>query len=185
MADRDNPWQTVSSRKIYENPWIEVQEDQVINVAGKAGIYGLVKFKNKAIGIIPIDDENHIWLVGQYRYALGEYSWEIPMGGCPLDQDPLVGAQRELREETGIRATDWTQLMRIHTSNSVTDEEGLIYLARGLTFGPTEFDDTERISVQRIPFTSSVDRVLAGEITDAMSIAGLLYLHTARERFGL
>ena len=122
MADEEkNPWTTLSTKDIYKNPWINVREDQVLNPKGGKGIYGVVSFKNKALGIIPIDDEMNTWLIGQYRYALNEYSWEIPMGGGLLENDILESAKRELKEETGFTATKWTNISRLHTSNSVTD----------------------------------------------------------------
>ena len=174
MEDVKNPWTTLSTRKIYDNPWISVQEDQIINPGGGKGIYGKVSFKNKAIGIIPIDDEGNTWLVGQYRYTLNEYSWEIPMGGGLLEVDPLASAKRELKEETGLTASSWKNIMRIHTSNSVTDEEGFIFLARNLTAGETEFEETEDLRVMKLPLSEAVQMVMDQKITDSLSIAGLL-----------
>jgi len=173
MAEK-NPWQTLRKKPIYQNPWIIVEEHDVINPAGKEGIYGQVSFRNKALGIIPIDHEGYTWLVGQYRYTLNSYSWEIPMGGGPLGDDILESAKRELKEETGISAANWQQIMRIHTSNSVTDEEGFVFLAQDLTFGDTEFEDTEQIAVKKLPFTEAIGMVMNGEITDCISVAGLL-----------
>jgi len=121
-----------------ENPWISLEEHQVINPRGGEGIYGKVHFKFKALGIIPLDEEWNTWLVGQYRYALNEYSWEIPMGGGVLDVDILESAKRELNEETGLRASKWENILRIHTSNSVTKEEGFVFLAQDLTEGEVE-----------------------------------------------
>ncbi|MCS6968555.1 MAG: NUDIX hydrolase [Cytophagales bacterium] len=174
MDPTNNPWQTLSSRVVYENRWISVREDQVINPAGNPGIYGVVSFKNIAIGIIPIDEEGYTWLVGQYRYALHEYSWEIPMGGGPKGQDILLSAQRELKEETGFTARRWTCLMKLHTSNSVTDEVGYVFLAEELQAGETAFEETEQLSLWRLPFEQAVQMVMDGQITDAISVAGLL-----------
>lgn len=174
MKERINPWKQISSQEIYQNPWIEVYEDQVINPRGGQGIYGKVLFKNKAIGIIPIDPEGNTWLVGQYRYTLNEYSWEIPMGGGNRAHDPLDSAKRELKEETGLTASTWTKIMRIHTSNSVTDEEGFIYLAQDLEEGETEFDETEDLEIMKLPFSEAVKMVMDGNITDAISVAGIL-----------
>lgn len=169
-----NPWTTLSSQDIYDNPWIHVREDKVLNPKGGPGIYGVVSFKNKAIGIIPVDEELNTWLVGQYRYSLNEYSWEIPMGGGPNHIDKLISAKRELKEETGFVASKWTLISRIHTSNSVTDEEGWIFLAQDLTAGDTEFEDTEELRIWKLPLKEAVDMVMRDEITDSLSIAGLL-----------
>ena len=174
-VDETNPWKTISKRPIYDNPWINVEEYQVINPGGGQGIYGKVHFKNKAIGIIPIDERKNTWLVGQYRYTLNEYSWEIPMGGGPLDDGILTSAQRELKEETGITANRWEQIMRIHTSNSVTDEEGFVFLAEELEFGDTQLEESESdLKLWKVPLTFAVDMVIKGKITDAISMAGLL-----------
>lgn len=170
----ENPWKTQSVKTVYENPWIKLEEHQVITPAGKEGIYGKVHFKNQAMAIVPIDQDGNTWLVGQFRYTLDEYSWEIPMGGGPIDQDLLESAKRELKEETGLSASKWTELMKIHTSNSVTDEWGLIYLAEDLSEGETEFEDTEVLHIKKLPFQEALDMVMKGEITDSISVAGLL-----------
>lgn len=169
-----NPWKVLSSREIYDNPWIRVKEDQVINPSGKPGIYGTVHFKNKAIGIIPLDEHLYTWLVGQYRYPLEEYSWEIPMGGGKLDIDILESAQRELKEETGLTAGKWTKIARIHTSNSVTDEEGFVFLAEELTQGHTEFEETEDLLIKKMHLSEAVRMVMNNEITDSLSVGGIL-----------
>lgn len=171
-----NTWKTKSSTLIYDNPWICLREDQVINPSGNDGIYGVVHFKNKAIGIIPIDDEGNTYLVGQWRYALKEYSWEIPMGGSPLDVEPLEGAKRELLEETGLTAEKWELLGRIHTSNSVTDEEGFIFVAQQLQQGNSLLDETEDITVWKLPLKEAIEMVISGKITDSLSMAGLLWV---------
>jgi 8-oxo-dGTP pyrophosphatase MutT (NUDIX family) len=123
-------WQRLNSRVVFENPWITVFEDKVINPGGGENLYGHVHFKNKAIAILPLDEHGNTWLVGQDRYTLGEYSWELPMGGGPHEESPLLAAQRELKEETGLSAANWSELMRLHTSNSITDELAIVYLAR-------------------------------------------------------
>lgn len=169
-----NPWQKLSSSPLYENPWIKVREDKVLNPAGKPGIYGVVSFKNFAIGIIPVDREGNTWLVGQYRYTLEEWSWEIPMGGGPLEQDRLKSAQRELQEETGYVASKWTEILRIHTSNSVTDEFGVVYLAEDLTPGPSSPEETEQLVVKKLPLAEAISWAMEGKITDSLSLAGLL-----------
>ena len=173
----NNPWKKLSYKKIYDNAWITVEEYQVINPNGGNGIYGTVRFKNKAIGIIPVDESGNTWLVGQYRFALDEYSWEIPTGGGLIGVPVLESAQRELKEETGLTASKWTKILRIHTSNSVTDEEGFIFLAEILTEGPPDFDETEDLKVIKLPFLDAYEMVLDGKITDSLSIAGILKAH--------
>jgi 8-oxo-dGTP pyrophosphatase MutT (NUDIX family) len=169
-----NPWETLAQREVYQNPWIRVTHRDVRNPAGGAGIYGVVHFKNIAIGIVPLDAEGNTWLVGQYRYTLGQYSWEIPEGGGPVDGDPLLSAQRELLEETGITAQRWTPLLEMHTSNSVTDEYGVAYLAQELTFGTAQPEETEDLRVWKLPFSEALEMVMRGEITDALSMLALL-----------
>lgn len=170
----DNPWTTLKITPVYDNPWIRLEHHDILNPAGKEGIYGKVHFKNRAMAVIPIDLDGYTWLVGQYRYALDEYAWEIPMGGGPVGQDFLDSAKRELREETGLSAVKWTEIMKIHTSNSVTDEVGIVYLAEGLTQGETEFEDTEILQVKKLPFSEVLEMVMSGEITDSISVAGIL-----------
>jgi 8-oxo-dGTP pyrophosphatase MutT (NUDIX family) len=171
-----NPWQTLDIRLVYDNPWIQVTHRNVINPAGGRGIYGMVHFKNLAVGVIPIDAEGYTWLVGQYRYALDRYSWEIPEGGCPLGTPPLEAGRRELREETGLVAAHWEELLQADLSNSVTDEQGIIFIARQLSQGQAAPEDTEDLQVKRLPLREAIDMVLQGQITDALSVMGLLKL---------
>jgi len=172
--EEDNPWTTLERKEIYDNNWINVNEHQVINPSGGQGIYGVVHFKNLAIGILPLDEDNNTWLVGQYRYPLQAYSWEIPEGGGPLGLDPLDGAKRELLEETGLTATNWTELQRMHLSNSVSDELAIIYVARGLTMGVAAPEETEDLQLRKLPFEEAYQMVLDGTITDSMSVAAIL-----------
>lgn len=170
----ENNWQTLSSTVVYENAWIAIKHEDVINPSGNKGIYGVVSFKNTAIGIIPIDAEGNTWLVGQFRYTLNEYSWEIPMGGGAKQYTFLEAAQRELKEETGFTAAKWTELMKLHTSNSVTDEVGYVFLAEELTAGEAQPEETEKLNVWKLPLKEAVQMVMDGKITDAISVAGLL-----------
>lgn len=172
-----NPWITRSICPVYDNPWIEVTHRDVINPSGGDGIYGVVHFKHIAIGIIPLDEAGFTWLVGQFRYPLGRYSWEIPEGGGPLDLPVLESAQRELLEETGIRAREWTLLLEMHLSNSVTDECAVAYLARDLEFGQAQPEETEQLLIRRLSFAEAVNMALDGQITDALSVVALLKAH--------
>lgn len=170
-----NPWQTLSSEEKYDNRWINVTEYQVLNPAGGKGIYGKVHFKNKAIGIVALDENDNTWLVGQWRYTLNEWSWEIPEGGGPLHDDPLQSAKRELKEETGLIANQWTLIQRVHLSNSVSDEEGFIFLAEDLTTGESELEETEAdMKVWKLPFSDALTMVLDGKITDSLSVMAIL-----------
>jgi 8-oxo-dGTP pyrophosphatase MutT (NUDIX family) len=169
-----NPWKILSSKAVYDNDWINLTEYKIINPGGGHGIYGKVHFKNRAVGIVPIDEEGNIYLVGQYRFPLDAFSWEIPEGGSPYDEDPLSSAKRELKEETGIEARNWQKLLDIHLSNSVSDEIGHIYLATGLSYTDAEPEETEEIHVKKLPFDEAYQMLLNGEITDSLTIAGLL-----------
>ncbi|WP_439559520.1 NUDIX domain-containing protein [Dyadobacter sp.] len=170
----ENNWKTLSSQTVYENAWLELSHRDVINPSGNKGIYGLVKFKNQAIGIIPIDENGNIYLVGQFRYAIDEYSWEIPEGGGLLGTDVLAAAQRELKEETGLVANKWTKLARVHTSNSATNEEAFLYIAEELSQQEAEPEDTEDLQVKIVPLTEAVEMVMRSEITDSMSVCAIL-----------
>jgi len=170
-----NTWKSLSSREVYSNKWISVIEHQVINPGGGQGIYGKVSFKHLAVGIIPLDEQRHTWLVGQHRFTLDSYSWEIPEGGGKPEEDPLEAARRELREETGLTARTWEFLLAIHTSNSVTDELGHIYIARDLTPGiPAPEESESDLKIMKLPLEDAVQMVMNGEITDSLSVAGLL-----------
>lgn len=169
-----NTWKTLKTEVKYETPWIKVSQHDIINPAGKPGIYGVVSFKNIAIGIIPLDEENNTWLVGQWRYPLEQYSWEIIEGGGAHDVDPVDSAKRELKEETGLVAEKYTELCRIHTSNSVSDEYGIIYVARGLRQEEAEPEESEDLQIKKVPFSKAYEMVMNGEITDSLSMAGIL-----------
>lgn len=169
-----NPWTTLSICQVYDNPWIEVTHQEVLNPAGGAGIYGVVHFKNAAIGIVPIDQSGNTWLVGQYRYTLGRYSWEIPEGGGPLGKPLLDSAKRELLEETGIVAQRWTLLMEMHLSNSVTTEYSVAYIAQDLDFQQAQPEPTEQLQLRKVSLETALQMVMEGEITDAISVAALL-----------
>lgn len=174
-------WKRLHSRTVFENDWMEVREDAVINPGGGENQYGWVHFKSRAVGIVPLDEEDNTWLVGQQRYTLDAWSWEVPMGGAPLDEALLDAARRELREETGLSAERWSEIMRLHTSNSITDEAGVVYLAEGLTEGETEFEESEDLEIRKLPLDDAVAMVRNGEITDAVSVAALLRIAEIRK----
>jgi 8-oxo-dGTP pyrophosphatase MutT (NUDIX family) len=170
----ENPWITKTSENVYESPWIKVVKHDVLNPAGNPATYSVVNFKNLAIGILPIDNEGFTWLVGQWRYPIEQYCWEIPEGGGPLDTDPLFSAKRELKEETGIIAESFTELMRMHLSNSATNEYAIVYLAKNLDFESAEPEESEVLQVKKIHLNEAFDWVMNGKITDAITVAAIL-----------
>ncbi|MBL4707315.1 MAG: NUDIX hydrolase [Flavobacteriales bacterium] len=176
----DNPWKILKKELAYKNDWIEVYHHEVLNPSGNSGIYGTVEFKNLAVGVIPIDTSGNTYLVGQYRFPLNAYSWEIPEGGCKAGTNPLITAKRELKEETGIIAKKWQEIQQIHTSNSVTNEVGYIYLAEELSFEEAQPDDDEQLIIKKVSLKQAYEMVESGEITDSLSLAGIMKLKITR-----
>lgn len=177
-----NPWTTVERRPIYDNPWIAVREDRVIRPDGTTGVYGVVHFKNRAIGVLPVDEAGRVWLVGQHRYPLDAYSWEIPEGGCPEGEEPEEAARRELREETGLVAGRLELLARVHLSNSVSDESGFLYRATELRRGESDPEGTERLEVRLVAWDETWGMLTRGEITDSLTLIALLHEAVRRSR---
>ncbi len=169
----ENPWQTISTRLVYENAWIRVREDQVIRPDGAPGIYGVVEY-NQCVGVLPIDTEGNVHLVGQFRYPLNCYSWEIPEGACNIGEAPLDAARRELQEELGLQAKQIAFAGISHLSNSVTNEEAHLFIAKELTQGDAQPEGTEKLERRLVPFAEALRMVLTGEITDSMSQIAIL-----------
>ena len=174
IDETQNPWNTSKSEVKYDNPWIKITEHQTIDASGGDGIYGVVHYKNIAIGIIPLDEEYNTWLVGQYRYPLGQYSWEICEGGGLHHKEILDSAKRELLEELGIKANAWRKIMDMHLSNSVSDEAGVIYIAKDLSYFEPEPESCEVLQIKKIPLNTVYEMVMRGEITDSLSVSGIL-----------
>lgn len=177
-----NPWTVIGQKTVYNNPWIEVTEYDVRNPSGNPGIYGKVHFKNLAIGIVPLNEKGELVLVGQYRFPLNAYSWEIPEGGGKLGVDPLASAKRELLEETGLVAKRWEKLLEIHLSNSVSDELAILYLATELEQHQAEPEDTEELAHRSITLEAAYEEICAGRITDAMTVAAIQHLLLRNKR---
>lgn len=169
-----NPWTILAEKPIYENPWMKVTEYDVINPRGGKGIYGKVHFKNIGTGVVALDNKFNTYLVGQFRFTLNKYSWEIPEGGGVIGVDPLETAKRELLEETGLIAGKWTKLLDMHLTNSIADEFGVMYLAQELEQRTQEPDETEDIVVKKLPFEEAYRMVEEGMITDSMAVAAIL-----------
>ena len=176
IDETKNPWQSLSKEIVYDNKWISVSHEEVTTPTGTNGIYGKVHFKNYAIGIIPIDIDGNTYLVGQFRYAINEYSWEIPEGGGLLENDILSAAKRELIEEVGLEAQTFTQICIANTSNSATDELAYIFVAQDLKFVESQPDETEQLQIKKLSLLSAFKMAMNGEIKDAISIIGLLKL---------
>jgi 8-oxo-dGTP pyrophosphatase MutT (NUDIX family) len=178
------PWKAGTERVAFENAWIRVTDQEAIAPTGRPARYGLVRFKNLAVAVLPLHDDGSVTLVGQHRFPNADYSWELPEGGAPLDEDPLEGAKRELAEETGLVAAEWREVLRTQLSNSVTDERMIGYLATGLTQAAEtpKADDTEALTLVRAPFREALDAAMDGRLADMLTVAMLLRgYHMARE----
>jgi 8-oxo-dGTP pyrophosphatase MutT (NUDIX family) len=169
-----------SRRVAYQNPWLTVWHDEIIRPDGSDGIYGVVHFENLAVGVLVLDDQDRTVLVGQHRYTLDEVSWEIPEGGVPAGESALEGAQRELREETGLEATTWVELGRLSMSNSVTDERAVLFLATGLTHGDAAPEPSESLAVRWLPFSDVLAMTLDGRIHDVLTVIAVERVALAR-----
>lgn len=174
VNEKTNPWKIVDSTSVYSNSWIQVTEFDVRNPNKGIGIYGKVHFKNLAIGILVLDEKYNTWIVGQYRFPIEKYSWEIPEGGGKLDINPIDSAKRELKEETGIVAKKWIHLLEMDLSNSVSDERSISFVARDLTFEEPEPEETEQLQVRKVPFEKVYEMVMNGEIRDSITVASIL-----------
>ncbi len=174
MESEKNPWTTLQRRQVYESPWIEVEHHDVLNPAGNPGTYSVVKFKKLAIGVVPLDTENNTWIVGQYRYPLHTYTWEIPEGGGDRDEAPVESAKRELLEECGIIAQEYIPIQQLQLSNSATDEVAHLFVARNLSFTEAQPEENEQLAIRKIPFDELYRLVQEGLITDSLSVAAVL-----------
>lgn len=177
LKPHGKPWGVASSKAVYDNPWITVTEYQAIAPTGRPALYGKVGFKNQAIGIVPLHADGAVTLVGQNRFSLANYSWELPEGGAPHGEDPLDGAKRELAEEVGLQAGDWRQILTLELSNSVTDEIAYGFLAMDLSPTDAAPDETEDLAVARVPFREALDAAVAGHMPDVLTVALLLRTH--------
>ena len=176
-GEGENPWTVHAVTRVYETPWIAVDHADVTTPAGRPGVYGLVRFKNRAVGVLPIEDDGTVHLVGQFRLAIGRYSWEMPEGGAPEGESVEACARRELEEEAGLLAGRIEQVLHLHLSNSVTNEEAFCFLAFDLRKGEMAPEETEVLAHRRIPFRDALAAALDGRITDSLTVATLLRAH--------
>jgi 8-oxo-dGTP pyrophosphatase MutT (NUDIX family) len=184
LRPQGTPWKGGAERVAFESAWIRVIDQEATAPTGRPARYGLVRFKNLAVAVLPLHDDGTVTLVGQHRFPHADYSWELPEGGAPFDEDPLEGAKRELAEETGLAAAEWREVLRAQLSNSITDERMVGYLALGLTETTevSHLDDTEAIALVRVPFREALDAATAGYLADMLTVAMLLRgYHMARE----
>jgi ADP-ribose pyrophosphatase len=168
------PWKTLTIEERYATPWISVSHHDVIDPSGTPGIYGVIHFRNIAVGVVPLDADRNTWIIGQYRYPIKAYSWEIPEGGGRRDIPPLESAKRELREEAGIEAANWSLLLEMDLSNSASDEQAIIYVAQDLTFHEPEPDHNEELALRKLPFEELFRMVMDGELRDSLTVAAVL-----------
>jgi 8-oxo-dGTP pyrophosphatase MutT (NUDIX family) len=174
MLPTGERWRRHAERVVYDNPWIRVTEFDAEAPTGARTIYGVVGFKNIAVGVLPVFDDGTVMLVGQHRFPTQDYSWEIPEGGVEPDEDILEGARRELREEAGLEAERWLPVLSFQLSNCITDERGYGLIATGLTQVAAQPDATEDLALARVPFREALDHALAGRIWDLTTLAVLL-----------
>lgn len=180
LPEESNPWTTNRVTPVYESPWIKLEHHEVINPAGNPGTYSVVGFKKLAVGILPLDEEGYTWIVGQYRYPLQTYSWEIPEGGGERNVPPIESAKRELLEETGVIAHHWEFIQFMQMSNSASDEVAYIFLATGLEYTKAQPDEDEKLTIRKIHFDELYERVLSGEIQDSITVAAVLKVKLMR-----
>jgi len=167
----------VTSQTVFQNPWIKVESHDVTAPTGRPAHYGLVKFANRAIAVLPLHDDGTVSLVGQARFAVNAYSWELPEGGGPLDEDPRDAAIRELREETGLVAENLCEILSFDMSNSVTDEAAICFLATGLSQSDRAPDETEAFEYARVPFKIVLEAVTNGQVRDGLTVVSILRVH--------
>lgn len=176
-AGERNPWIVTHQETVFDNPWLQLQHHAVIHPGGRKGRYDVVRIKRLAVGVLPIEPDGSVHLVGQWRFPLNRYSWEMPEGGADPGEDALACARRELQEETGLLAANMEEILQMDLSNSVTDEQAVLFLATGLTPGPAAPEDTEVLAARAAPFMALLDAVVHGRVRDSMTVAAVLRAH--------
>ncbi len=181
-ADRPPPWRSAGERVIFENPWMRLTRHPAVAPTGLEADYVVMRPRNLSVGVLPVHDDGTVTLVGQQRFALMNWSWEMPEGGAPFDEDPIEGARRELAEEAGLEARRWREALKAEMTNSITDERAMAWIAWDLSPAPSEPDPTEVIRVARVPFGDLLREIARGSIRDMFTVATTLRAyHMARE----
>jgi 8-oxo-dGTP pyrophosphatase MutT (NUDIX family) len=180
QPEHPNPYTVADRTVLYDSPWIRLREDTFVHRRGARGRYAICGFHRQACGVLALDGQDRVILVGQWRFPLEHYSWEIPEGGGEDGESPFETTRRELQEEAGLLAQVWEPLAFFHNSNSSTDEETFLFLATELADTPHAPEDSEELLVRREPFADCLERVLSGEITDSLSVVALLALQARR-----
>ncbi len=179
---KPNPYAVLERKALYDSPWLRLREDRFRHRRGRAGHYAVCGFKRSACGVLALDAEDRVILVGQWRYPLEQYSWEIPEGGGEEHESPFAAIRRELAEEADLEADSWEPLAHFHPSNSSTDEEAFLFLATDLhsAGGIHHAEEDEELAIHRETFQQCLQRVLSGEISDGLSVVALLTLNARR-----
>lgn len=184
LEDEESPWKTISSKKIYENKWMGLKEDKVIMPNGKEGIYAYISSKNGAAAVI-LNEKNEIYLVGQYRYAVDEYSWEIISGAVEKGEDYLTTVKREIEEEAGVTAKKFDLLHGdLQLSNSYTSDRGAIFLARDIEQNESHPESTEKLQIKKVPLDEAIRLICEGKIKDDYTITGIFLAKEFLEKEG-
>jgi 8-oxo-dGTP pyrophosphatase MutT (NUDIX family) len=177
VSERNGPWRVHGARLVYENPWLRIIDHKITHPDGSPGQYGVVRYKNKSVGVLPIDDEGRVRLIGQHRFPFDHYSWELPEGGCPPTEEPLQAARRELEEEADLKAASWLPLVEAELSNSISDEVAICYLAFDLSEGKADPEPSEVLKLRTVTFRELLDEVLSGQIRDSLTVMMALAAH--------
>ena len=177
LRPHGRPWRAGPPEPVTQNPWFAVESYDAVAPTGAPARYHVHRCRNLATGAVPLHADGTVTLVGQWRFPLGRYGWELPEGGAPHGEAPLEGCKRELREEAGLEAADWREILVLELSNASSDEVAHVYLATGLTPCPAAPEPTEELALARVPFAEALHAAVTGRVQDAITVAALLRVH--------
>jgi 8-oxo-dGTP pyrophosphatase MutT (NUDIX family) len=172
-----NPWVVTAQKRGFENDWFVIDEHEAINPAGKPARYDVIRPRRLAVGVVPLEADGSVHLIGQWRFPLKRYSWEIPEGGAEFGEDAESGVRRELAEEAGVSAGRLVKILEMDLSNSLTDESCVLFLATDLSPAAGEPDDVEVLRRRTAPFGEVLARIQDGRIRDSLTVAAMLRVH--------